>query len=97
MFSTLANWLFGCSHRHTSFPITCRTSVAIDGRKETQSLETYVVCLDCGQRFAYDWSAMRIAKQPAVEAESTRAQGECRTRTPFPTANRFLQRLVHHT
>lgn len=22
----------------------------------------YVVCLDCGRRFAYDWSRMRVVK-----------------------------------
>jgi hypothetical protein len=94
MLSAMANWLFGCSHRRTSFPITFRNRDA--GLTHSGGLETYVVCLDCGKHFAYDWAEMRIAKQPAVAAESTRVEGGSRARAPFPAANRILQRLVHH-
>ena len=62
-FAGIADWLHGCSHRRTSFPITLLTSAGADGRQSTQS-ETYLVCLECGRHFAYDWSAMRILKQP---------------------------------
>ena len=55
MFSTLADWLLGCSHRQTSFPITRRG----------ERTQTYVVCLECGTRIPYDWTEMRLAKQPA--------------------------------
>lgn len=95
MLSIVANWLFGCAHRRTSFPITFRN--ASNYRKSSQSAETYIVCLDCGKRFAYDWAAMCIAKQPAEAAVSTRAERGPRVRAPFPAANRLLQRLVHHT
>ena len=94
MLSTMANWLWGCSHRRTSFPITFRNAA---GSRKPQSTETYVVCLDCGKHFAYDWAAMRIMKQPAGEADETRVEKESRTRAPFPAANRLLQRLVNHT
>lgn len=40
-----------CPHRSTTFPITSKR------RKDT-----YVVCLDCGQEFEYDWGAMQIAR-----------------------------------
>jgi len=55
--------LFGCAHRHRTFPRTSKTP-------ETDSV-TYVVCLDCGQEFPYDWQEMRIVamakkKQHAV-------------------------------
>ena len=26
----------------------------------TQSMSHYVVCLDCGKKFGYDWSKMRV-------------------------------------
>ena len=32
---------------------------AAGGQDETPP-ETYVVCLDCGHKFEYDWSKMRI-------------------------------------
>jgi hypothetical protein len=50
--------LFGCSHKHYSFPITAKP-----GQRRSQAAAvtgTYVVCLDCGQEFAYDWQEMRI-------------------------------------
>jgi hypothetical protein len=27
---------------------------------------TYVVCLDCGKEFAYDWQEMRIVEEPST-------------------------------
>jgi hypothetical protein len=58
----LANWLYGCSHRRTAFPITIQASISVNGQQVPQP-ETYVVCLDCGRHFAYDWTKMRIARQ----------------------------------
>jgi hypothetical protein len=58
----LANRLYGCSHRSTTFPITLRAGLGADGQQSSQT-ETYVVCLECGRHFAYDWSAMRITGQ----------------------------------
>jgi VWFA-related protein len=46
----ILSWLYGCSHRRKSFPITL-------------GAETYIVCQDCGSRFAYDWSRMRAGKR----------------------------------
>ena len=56
----LAERLYGCAHRRTTFPITLRVGVSVDGRQSAQS-ETYIACLECGRHFAYDWTAMRIA------------------------------------
>ena len=42
--------LYGCQHRRKAFPITI-------------GAETYVVCLGCGRRFAYDWHAMQDGKR----------------------------------
>jgi RNase P subunit RPR2 len=51
--------LFGCTHRNTTFPLTPHHKLgssmadnAFDG--------TYVVCLDCGKEFRYDWQEMRL-------------------------------------
>lgn len=54
----LVDWLFGCSHRRTTFPRTSR--VAADARAgQAAKTETYVACLQCGRQIRYDWGAMR--------------------------------------
>lgn len=57
MFSRLLDMLFGCVHKRYSFPITVKK-----GRRSPAALVTgtYVVCLDCGKEFAYDWKQMKI-------------------------------------
>ena len=47
--SLLDSWL-GCSHRNTSFPFTLKK-------------RTYIVCLDCGREFSYDWRNMRLVSE----------------------------------
>jgi hypothetical protein len=44
--------LFGYTHRHCTFPRTAKK----DGLAST----TYIVCLDCGKEFPYDWPQMKI-------------------------------------
>jgi hypothetical protein len=68
MIRRLMEGLFGCWHSHLSFPITNKRSLR---RIPAASLTgTYVVCLDCGKEFAYDWQQMRIVdsdyERPAV-------------------------------
>ena len=48
--------LFGCWHRRTSFPITAKGQRV----QAASGAKTYVVCLECGREFAYDWQKMRI-------------------------------------
>jgi hypothetical protein len=50
--------LFGCSHKRYTFPISNRR-----GQRRLQVAEktgTYVVCLDCGKEFPYDWQEMKM-------------------------------------
>jgi len=57
---SLFDMVFGCSHKHCSFPITVRGKLR---RSEAASVTgTYVVCLDCGKEFAYDWNEMRLVR-----------------------------------
>ena len=64
MFSALWQFFFGCHHDNYSFPMSnkaTRQRSAAGGETGT-----YVVCLDCGQEFAYDWSKMKvISRLPA--------------------------------
>ena len=52
--------LFGCWHRHLTFPMTKKTGQ----RRSAAAFQTgtYVVCLDCGREFPYDWQQMRIVR-----------------------------------
>ena len=59
--------LFGCSHKRYSFPITTRP-----GQRRSPAAAvtgTYVVCLDCGQEFAYDWQEMKFVTARAKAGE----------------------------
>ena len=57
MFSRVLGGLFGCWHGHYSFPITVKK-----GKRSAAAFPTgtYVVCLDCGKEFPYDWKQMKI-------------------------------------
>ena len=60
MFSRIFDALFGCLHSHYSFPITVKK-----GKNRSRAAfpaGTYVVCLDCGKEFAYDWKSMRVGQ-----------------------------------
>jgi hypothetical protein len=55
----LLDLIFGCWHKRCSFPITVRGKL----RRSTAGASvtgTYVVCLDCGREFPYDWSQMKM-------------------------------------
>lgn len=54
MIDTLLNLLFRCSHRRLTRPVTPVSKAGVPHG------DTYVVCLDCGKQFAYDWKEMRV-------------------------------------
>lgn len=45
-------FLFGCRHNRTTFPLT--------SARRSPGGGTYIVCLDCGREFQYNWQKMRI-------------------------------------
>jgi hypothetical protein len=55
MISNFIDSLFGCSHKRITFPITIRQRA-----RNAAPSGTYVVCLDCGGEFAYDWKEMKV-------------------------------------
>ena len=63
MISNLINALFGYWRMHCSIPITMRA--ASRRTSATTPTGTYVVCLDCGKEFQYDWHEMKIVSHPA--------------------------------
>jgi len=55
----LFDLFFGCWHKRCSAAITVRGKL----RRSTAAASvngTYLVCLDCGREFPYDWSQMKI-------------------------------------
>ncbi len=57
---SLFDLVFGCSHQRCSFPITVRGKLR---RSPAASVTgTYVVCLDCGREFPYDWNEMKMVR-----------------------------------
>lgn len=54
MISLLADLLFRCPHRRLTRPITPVSKPGVP------SSDTYVVCLECGKQFYYDWEKMRL-------------------------------------
>jgi DNA-directed RNA polymerase subunit RPC12/RpoP len=59
MINQLLDWAFGCRHRRTTFPRS---------RSVPRRRQVYVVCLDCGREFLYDWARMR--RLPAVACKA---------------------------
>jgi len=54
-----------CRHRHLSTPFASaliQKTKSEDWDAVTESGGHYVVCLDCGHKFRYDWANMRILR-----------------------------------
>jgi hypothetical protein len=66
MITDLMDMLFGCWHTRYSFPITSKPGHRAKAAKATG---TYVVCLDCGKEFAYDWNQMKVVATDHVAEE----------------------------
>jgi len=59
-----------CGHRKLSKPFAAASSSSYSstGTSDWDAVELrggvdhYVVCLDCGKKFGYDWSSMKVMK-----------------------------------
>jgi hypothetical protein len=55
-----------CRHRNTSQPFAAAAAARSAPGSSWDSVGTgarhYVVCLDCGRKFDYDWQQMRIIR-----------------------------------
>jgi len=68
MLGKMFDAVFGCWHTHYSFPISVRPG---SRRNRAASLTgTYVVCLDCGKEFPYDWKEMRVLSTSMEKSRS---------------------------
>ncbi len=72
MIDSLFNTVFFCAHRRTTFPIT-PTRHDLPVSPMAARTGAYVVCLDCGKEFPYNWRELKIEPQdakPVPEASS---------------------------
>lgn len=62
MIQKFVDAVFGCRHSHYSFPVSVRRAT----RRPQAAAMTgmYVVCLDCGKEFGYDWQEMKVITSP---------------------------------
>jgi hypothetical protein len=60
---TLIRLLIACPHRHKGPPMTLRESIPSNlcGCRSVYGRGTYITCLDCGQKFAYNHKTRRMA------------------------------------
>jgi hypothetical protein len=58
----LLRLVFVCAHRHRGPPITQRQSVPFNlpGCRSIDARGTYITCLDCGQKFAYNYKTRQL-------------------------------------
>jgi len=81
MIGSIFGRLLGCSHRRLTRPTTPLS------KPDQPSAETYVVCLDCGRQFAYDWDHMRIGKTierlPESRVLNSNLPGAAKTGTKY--------------
>ena len=68
LFLALWDVFFGCRHQHYSFPISSKILKQRSAAAATTG--AYVVCLECGKEFAYDWQQMKVVSplRPATTA-----------------------------
>ncbi len=69
MLQSILNAVLRCSHRRVTFPMT---------PKRNGAARTYVVCLDCGREFSYNWAEMRAEEPVPHVARAKQAQPEFR-------------------
>ena len=59
---TLFRLVFVCPHRNWGLPITLREAIPsnLPGCRPVDGRATYITCLDCGQKFAYNCKIRRL-------------------------------------
>lgn len=95
MFKRLRELLFGCWHTACSFPQEPRPGEPRPPAARPTGM--YVVCLECGKEFPYDWRLMRVLPsidpQPSHPDEVRDARlAADRAREPRPSLLRFPRR-----
>ena len=85
MFADVFDKLFGCWHRNYGFPISAKKG---NGAQCEAARVTgiYVVCLDCGKEFPYDWAHMKVLSSDAEIAAWEPAEARSSPMHAAPTS-----------
>jgi hypothetical protein len=81
------NLLFRCNHERTTFPMSPVRKKSAGGQDETPA-EMYVVCLDCGKQFVYDWEHMRLGQAVDISDRSPAVPPDA-SKVPFRTKSKL--------
>ena len=76
--SKLLDALFGCSHKNHTFPMKAKPGQRLPSSVATTG--TYVVCLDCGKEFPYDWRQMKVIFSPGPKGAAKIDADSCPNR-----------------
>jgi len=79
---------FRCPHRRTTFPMT-PVKRKTGGDQSDMPTETYVVCLDCGKQFRYDWEHMRLGQAVDISDGTTGGGPPEAEKIPFRTKSKL--------
>jgi hypothetical protein len=79
MLTDVFDILFGCWHSRYSFPITERKKGTKPRTPAASVTGTYVVCLDCGKEFPYDWNQMKVLSRVPERAKTAPLTAETAT------------------
>lgn len=72
---TLLRLVIACAHRHKGPPITVRGAIPSNLRGSFDYQRgTYITCLDCGKKFAYDHKARRLVDYWGIHDAEARAE-----------------------
>jgi hypothetical protein len=72
---TLLRMIIACAHRHKGPPITVREAAPSNLRSRFDHARgTYITCLDCGKKFAYDHKARRMIDYWGIHDPEARAE-----------------------
>jgi hypothetical protein len=71
--------MFGCSHKRTTFPITLRSKISSGVAPVGAARKaTYVVCLDCGREFDYNWKEMQMDSSVRTKVPGNSVEAQAR-------------------
>jgi len=74
MLDAVLNALFGCTHNRLTFPLTPSRNLRPGLGAHRHG--TYVVCLECGQEFQYNWAEMRVGEPVKARSYVTASASE---------------------
>jgi len=97
----LLRLVFLCPHCHKGPPITLRESIPsnLPGYRPIHGRETYITCLDCGQKFAHNYKTRQLVDFWGIHDADNIAGNKYRliARVNYFTQRVFVLYLLTHS